>query len=67
MRRQQPKPTKAPTLREVQAIIAELVAEGLVHDSGRRHNGRVVWVASEFFDGQKCSDPDDPGRCNDAT
>lgn len=54
------KPTNGPTLGEVQAIIAELVAEGLVRDSGRRESGRIVWVASEFLDGDTSSNPYDP-------
>jgi hypothetical protein len=33
---------------KVRAAREELVAEGLLRDSGRRRNGRIVWVITEL-------------------
>lgn len=34
-----------PTLEQIQQTVTELAAMGLIHDTGRRRNRRIVWAA----------------------
>jgi hypothetical protein len=33
---------------QINEILKSLAAEGLIRDSGRRRNGRIVWVITEL-------------------
>lgn len=37
---------------EIKQALAALVEKGLIKDSGRRRNGQIVWVCTEFDDSE---------------